>query len=351
VEGRDGWLSAKGAAAYDEAVTVVEADWGPFFVDSNTPATMQAGKTQQVKVILKNIGPRPWARGDFRLGYHWHYWDGLEALWEGKQTSLQTEVAPGAAITLEAEVQAPPQDGAYLLVWDLWQRDSGYLSSLDQAQGKNLLVAPVRVGGGPLRFVDLSQQVNVVAATTDGRRNFGDFDGRGRSLAAELLPPDAADPGGTSYPSGYYGPVSQAQLTGFARISFVFPAKKGGTSGAVACAGQEIALPKERLKFLHLLGATTGEQAEAAEFVLVYADGSQEAHTISLESWLRAPGQPEEAGIRVTHIHDLQADLPGQPGYLHHYSIPLDRSKEAASLKLPQNGRIKLVAITAETGP
>jgi hypothetical protein len=62
------------------------------------------------------------------LGYHWIDAAGSAAVWDGVRSNLATDVAPGAAQTLQAIVQVPQTPGTYTLRWDLVQEGISWFS-------------------------------------------------------------------------------------------------------------------------------------------------------------------------------------------------------------------------------
>jgi hypothetical protein len=110
-------------------------------------APLVPNEVRQVQVVVTNTGRAAW-RPDglrpFSLSYHW-----LDAAtrdvvrFNGRRTPLSGSVAPGQQVTLDAHVQAPQQQGRYLLAWDMVQEHAGWLSQ----SGTPVAEVPVEVLG------------------------------------------------------------------------------------------------------------------------------------------------------------------------------------------------------------
>ncbi len=96
---------------------------------------MTRGQAYSVTLRIQNTSIRAWPIGGtnpVRLSYHWKFNDGsCCVVWDGLHTSLPEapsfynapagQIPPGAAVTVNASVQAPNSPGTYLLEWDLVQ--------------------------------------------------------------------------------------------------------------------------------------------------------------------------------------------------------------------------------------
>ncbi len=82
----------------------------------------QIGQTFTVPVTVTNTGlgvfPATGAT-PVDLGYHWYDQLGRTLVWEGQRTKLPTDLRPGQAVTLQAQVQAPPDGGTDQLRFEL----------------------------------------------------------------------------------------------------------------------------------------------------------------------------------------------------------------------------------------
>jgi hypothetical protein len=202
---------------------------------------------------------------------------------------------------------------------------------------------PVVVRGGRMRSLVLSSLMNVAAITADTYRAWGDFDGMGRSLPDECLPPDLSGAGNNLYAAGYYAPAATAP------VPFAFPETSSGIGGAVACNGQVVPLGEAGAERIHLLAASTAGAREI-EVALKYADGSVEGSRITVPSWTE-PGDAAAKGAIAAYtpyLRSLNGDDIATPGYLYLLTLA-PRSSSAVSLELPRAPWIKVLAITVES--
>ena len=82
----------------------------------------QIGQTVTVPVTVTNTGQGVFPAGGptpVDLGYHWYDQLGKVVVWEGLRTKLPADLRPGQAVTLQAQVQSPPDGGTYSLRFDL----------------------------------------------------------------------------------------------------------------------------------------------------------------------------------------------------------------------------------------
>ena len=346
VTGEDGWFSREAGPIAEEAIEVADHDWGVLFRTSTTPAEMTAGQTVEVEVTVANAGSSTWpetpsedAGASSYLTGTWYQWDGKSARIEEKRVPLPKKVRPGETITLKAQVTAPPAAGIYWLMWGL-PIATGRHEETDAGCHDDLRVTPVLVKGGKFRPLDLSSFVNVAAVTTDSYRTRGDFDGQGRSLPAECLPPDLSGARGNLYPRGYYSPCVEDP------IPFSFPDASAGVGGAIACAGQHIPLGERGVKCAYLLTATNREPHEV-EFSVTTVTGEEEKCSVTVPSWA-APGPIHPIGAYSPYLRGLSSDDAATPAYLHALPVRADSASNVISLTLPKDPSVKILAITVQ---
>jgi SpoIID/LytB domain protein len=110
-----------------------------------------AGGTYQVSVPLTNAGAAQWpaqaAPGvvAVTLSYHWHdAVSGNTIVWDGRRTPLVASVDPGATVTVNATVTAPPSACQCALTFDLVREGVAWFGSLGSATVRlPATVAPV----------------------------------------------------------------------------------------------------------------------------------------------------------------------------------------------------------------
>ncbi|MDI6828118.1 MAG: sugar-binding protein [Armatimonadota bacterium] len=323
-------------------------DYGLCFVESTTPKEMVAGKPAKVTLKVKNNGVDSYPRGKISVGYHWYYLDGSEALWDGEITPVDVEVKPGDEIIVQATVTPPLYDGNYYLVWDFLVDNKLWMSTIPATRGNDILVIPVSVRKGKLVVVNLDKLYDADIISFDTDRSDGDFDGKGSTFPAEMLPPDAIAISASEVvlPSSYFSNKSgMLSETKDKKVAFKYPPKSDKFKNAITCKGQTINLKRGKYTALHLLG-TSPQDAEGV-FVLKYAKGT-ESRKLSFSAWNEEPKYGEKVAISVFHHHTPNGDMPGKKCYLYHYVIPLDPSQELMAVQLPTTDNVKILAMTLE---
>ncbi|MEN6356268.1 MAG: sugar-binding protein [Armatimonadota bacterium] len=338
------WLSESGVRTLNRVVNIYDQDYGPRIVDCDLPETIDAGKTLEAKVVVRNSGAQTWDRKRTKIGYHWYYLDGTEMLWDGITTPIKQNIQPGWPIVISAQVKAPEYDGQYVLVWDV-MIDEQWLSTGPLSRGGDILPVTVEVKGGRLAFEDLSKLCNVQLSSPDTDRTSGDFDGKGSSFPSELIPPDSGMTKEVKrvYPTGYNW-VRDDQPEG--RISFLYPDKTPGTPGAVACDGQSLTFAQGSYKSLHILAASTNGDA-SGDVSLDYTKYPR-SMPLQVSDWSKGPSHGEKIGFAARHRHSHGGDEVGTPCYLYDYVIPVNASRILTGITLPKNPDIKVVAVTLE---
>ena len=170
---------------------------------------------------------------------------------------------------------------------------------------------------------------NAKAASYNAFRSDVNFDGKGNSFAAELLPEEIM----------YRG------------VRFVL--QDGTVENAVKCNGDTVALPAGDYNRLYLLAASTLRDTESSfkvgdtvyETVVPYYSGfvGQWGHTGHTEAFLKSAG----VAYVGTHRHSMikNADLPYEFAYM--FCIGLDIPEGATELVLPDDPDIVIFAASA----
>ncbi|UCH33805.1 MAG: hypothetical protein JSV65_14735 [Armatimonadota bacterium] len=342
VEGEDRWFSRLGAEAYPEMVAVASSDLGATVVDADLPASLTAGEAYPVKVLVRNDGSSAWDPEHVRLSYHWYYWDGAEAAWQGPVTQLPAPVGAGESAMLTAQVTAPDFPGSYRLAWDL-MLDDRFASEILDASARGLFTQSVSVSGGMYQPLDLSEQLNVFASTHDGYRSRGAFDAAGFSFPAEFIPPDSAAATVETYPGAYF---EDARGWGsLARVPLRYPPMDQRGGAAIACTGQQIPLPKLPLRAVYIAAAAT--TAIDAPFAIAYPDGTSETAVLRVPSWT-APLPDVPVAVRAPFRRGTQEDV-SKPACIYLLRVgDVARREAPTALVLPTAPDIKVFAITVE---
>jgi hypothetical protein len=338
-----------GAVSDAAPLALVDADLGAQFISDLTPQQLPGDRRVPVKIGVRNLGPQTWLKDKVRIGYHWYYLDGTEAVWQDETTPLAQDVEPGGQIPeMLAWITAPPYDGDYYLVWDLKVGDS-WGSTLPSARPNETKVLPIQVVHGKLTLVDLSKSYNLDGVTFATGTGDGDFDGAGRTFPAELIPPFAMT---DSAPATLWLPAKGTGLDSSRKISFRWGPKGDKDKNFIQCLGQRVPLtdPKkaDSVSRIHLLAATTGTD-KLGEFTLVFTDGSQQLNTFLVSKWDSPPTHGEEMAAFCRYSHSRSGPATDKPVSLNHYIVRVrDNKKKIAAILLPNAPEIKIAAITLE---
>jgi hypothetical protein len=357
---------------YVERVAVYPGDEEASFVTPvKVPQKMDAGALVPVTVTVINRGVSDWPKGNFALGYHWYYPDGIEAQWASPLTvGIDRAVKPGGTAKVTIPVRTPARDGEYVLAFDVLKIPGTYLSTLPVSRPADIGLSRVRITGGRLTFVDLTKVFNVDAVASESLPGDGDFDGAGNSFPAEWFPPDlfglaaptqqSAFPSKTegprgkpkrakwedipAYPSSYYNEVSPAARL----VSFRYGSDYAGDKNAVRCEGQTISIPRGGYVGIHVAAAATGGEARPLNLTLKYKDGSTQNVKRAVGDWHTLPfptGDP--VALQVHRSRSKDGDK-AQTSLIRHAILPATVTKDLVSITLPKDPALKIFAITLE---
>lgn len=341
--------TGKGAYTEPEAVSLTEADIGVVFTHDLTPDQLPGDRRIPVKLGVRNAGPQTWRKDVTRIGYHWYYLDGMEAVWEDETTAIPQDVEPGGEVPdILAWITPPPNDGNYWLVWDL-KVGNTWTSTLPSVRSHETQVNRVQIVHGHLTFVDLSTSYNLAGITLDAARGSGAFDGAGRSLPAELTPPFAmAD----FAPSTLWIPTKGTGLASSRNISFKWGPKGVKENNVVQCAGQKVTVEADSkkaqiCKTVHILAAATSPGATGG-FTLQFADGSQQFSSFPVAAWDDPTSTIGEVAFVTRRTHVAGGEAFDKAAFIYHYTIAVKEEKKLTTIILPNAPAIKILAITLE---
>ena len=107
--------------SYVKTINVTGAPPDPYgaqFISSTIPDTMQAGKSYNVSVTVKNTGSNTWtSSSNYRLGaLGWSY-----SFMNTNRVHLPSSVAPNQTVTFNFTLTAPPSSGTNNIVWQMVQ--------------------------------------------------------------------------------------------------------------------------------------------------------------------------------------------------------------------------------------
>ncbi|HEX8190470.1 MAG TPA: glycoside hydrolase family 38 C-terminal domain-containing protein [Pyrinomonadaceae bacterium] len=125
-----------------------------------------------------------------------------------------------------------------------------------------------RGSGGAPHSVAVALPFDLDGISTNADRRDGDFDGKGRSLASELLPPTVTIDG----------------------IHFKTGDRADGAKNVLVSQGQEITLPEGNYNRLYVLAAAIGGDEEGA-FTVTTRDGKTRDTVLGVKDWSGVTGQ------------------------------------------------------------
>ncbi len=171
--------------------------------------------------------------------------------------------------------------------------------------------------------VSLSGVVNVVAA--------------GNSGAA--VPAGGIDGGGTAYAAALLG--NRIVWSGS-----TFALGNPGTPDAVS--GVTVAVPAGNYAHIRLLATGVNGNQLNQPFVVGYTDGTTTRSTVSLSDWFTPQNYAGEA-VALTTAYRLTSGggMQGGPFQVYGYSLVTDSTRTAASITLPNNRNVVVLAIDA----
>jgi hypothetical protein len=147
--------------------------------------------------------------------------------------------------------------------------------------------------------------------------------------------------------SGY---ACSAELLGALQVwdSVTFKIGSPGVSNVVTAAGQAIPLPTGVFTSLRLLMMSVNGNQESQNFLVTYGDGTVQTNTQSLSDWFTPQDYPGESQV-VTMDHRNNSDgtsSDDQTFYIYGYTFNLDKTNAVKSVTLPNNGNVKIFALT-----
>lgn len=253
-----------------------------------------------------------------------------------------------APITSAREVNGQEQPVGQATV-----EDGSLVTSFGAYQPRTFAVrlATANITASSVRSMPVPLSYTVAAASNTGGHVSVGFDGKGNALPAEMLP-------------------EQIHFNG---VDFQLAPAKTGVPDAIAAKGQMIKLPAGRFNRIYLLAASADGDQKAT-----FDIGSRQ-HELNIENWGGFIGQWDD---RIWSSKDTEHDNYGQmiglkPGFIkradlawycdhHHnaagenvaysysylFAYALDLPPGATSLKLPDNDKVRILAISvAEENP
>jgi len=280
------------------------------------------------------------------VGYHWYYFDGVEAVWEDELFPVKVDVPPGAELgDVGAYVTAPPHDGTYWLVWGLRVGDT-WISTLPGVRAYETRVTLVRVVDGRLHFVDLQPAAELRAAAAPVPGDRVQFDTEGRAYPAELTPPFTIN---VPVPATLWLPEQRSGTARSRQISFAWLPSSGPS--AVPCRGQELSVGNRRraptAKKVHLLVAAV-RGGMRLEVTLRFANGSEQLTTFPVKAWDGVPEARDSVAFAMPYSRSGRDGSPGPPVFVYWYTVEVKETQPLTSLLLGNAPDVRILAVTVE---
>ena len=179
----------------------------------------------------------------------------------------------------------------------------------------------------PQRIDDtqVSLPYNQRGITTASNPTNGNLDGKGNNLAAETL----SSTMWANYHTYTLGPFAS------------------GNNVLQAGSNVTVSLPSGSYADMHLLGLATNGNQTSQTFTVNYTDGTNTTQSISLSDWFAAtPQTGEEWASALAYRYGSTGGKQYGPIHADDYTIPLNTGKTVKSLVLPNNGNVKILAVT-----
>jgi len=170
--------------------------------------------------------------------------------------------------------------------------------------------------------VSLSSYFNTIGITNDTATTYGNID----------------DGGGYSYSAEAIG--SQSLTVG--SIPFSLGSFVNDTNNVVTCASESITLPSGKYSTLYLLGCgTNGSQQNT--FTVNYTSGSPATFNLTLNDWCASGGNTVAKTMTYRNGQSGQSTITND---IYEYVLTLSNTSTVASLQLPTNPNVKILAAT-----
>lgn len=176
--------------------------------------------------------------------------------------------------------------------------------------------------------VDLSAYFSRLGLVNDGITFSGGLDGHGYAYSADLL-------GGGITAGGY-----------------TFNLGPANAPSAVSAQGQTIPLPAAPVSTAAFLGTGVNGNQLDQTFIVTYTDGSSDTFTQSLSDWGRPQNYAGETIAAAMSYRDKSdGTMNVHPYNLYLYSFAVDSTKTVASITLPADGNVEILALDVSAAP
>lgn len=333
--------SPDGTPLYVALAQVETADVHAQFVGIDLPGEWPDSlASKSVSVLVRNVGGTVWTPTLTALTYQWMTWDGQPIPGATGNAAVTEHVAAGKATLINVEVVPPPGGGALRCAFSIVH--DGHTALLHAHPVQPVSAVPtVMLRPGRFIPVDVQAACNGWAAHDDTVAMKADLDGQGNAFPMEEFLPDMTNP-----PAGFKPNYFMGGSTPDAP-SFRFALPRSGRAPVIHAVGQAIALPVGTADAVHLAALTTGNSGPVVLKVR-YQDGGETVLTVPMSSWMDGAAFDEPTMLTTRHLHTRGGDQWYLRGSVYAYRIPLDPTRAAAALVLPDYREVCIFAVTVE---
>jgi len=174
--------------------------------------------------------------------------------------------------------------------------------------------------------VDLTGEYSLTGITADGSTFSGGLDGNGNALSATLLGTSQTWNGAT------------------------FNIAPAGSSNVIQAAGQTIGLPNGSFSQVELLATGVNGNQPPQTFTVNYTDGTSAAFARGISDWATPQSNSgESVAVSMAYRNTSSGGKDNSTFNVYGYTLAVDNTKTIASITLPDDKNVEIVAITAAT--
>jgi hypothetical protein len=165
------------------------------------------------------------------------------------------------------------------------------------------------------------------------------------------------DGGGNQLSNTFFGPSQTVTDNGTTQTFNFGPVNTPGSADEITAQGQTINLPQGQYGNLSFLGSAVNGGQQNQVFTVNYTDGTSQSFTQSLSDWWAPattyPGETVAISMPY-HLDNTGAEQvqgANQNININEYQFALNPAKTAASITLPINENVKILAINVNAAP
>lgn len=333
-----------------QAVQILDRDWGSGLVNLALADQLIAGSEATASVRMLNTAFESWEEGTAELVWSWYRLDGAPYELAAGRLPLAFALHSGQAVDQSFTVQAPVYSGPLELVVEVVHGGRVHSSAQPSTYLSEVARRVVDIAGGPIVPLNLEGSLNLAGAAPETGDLTGlGFDGRGRYLPAELLPPVIDGTADRLYPTAWLAAFDEPSA--WPQVTFAYPpqASRDGTGlrGILQPTGQVVTTPVGRYRRAHLLAAAIDGDQQLELSALDSGGGLTRLPAITVPRWDAPPPAGVGVGIRLPYRLTVYGAEP-LPAWLHHISLPLDPELPLAGLVLAAQEKVRVLAISLE---